>query len=320
MTRLLITGGLGFIGSHVAEQALAQGIEVAALDNLSSGRRENVPAAVRVYEADLRDAAAVSAAVADFAPEWISHHAAQASVPGSFRDPGHDASVNVLGTLNVLEAARAGGVRRVVFASTGGAIYGEVPEGGVGEVGGPLRPFTPYAVSKLTGEHYLEVYRRHHGLETAALRYSNVYGERQSVHGEAGVVAAFCEALLRGGPLRVNGRAETGDRGCVRDYVYVGDVARANLIALRGDLAPGTPVLDVGTGVGTDSRTLAETLLRVSGAQVAVESGPPRSGDVGRSVLNAGALRALLGDLTPLDAGLRRTLVWYHRQGQAVST
>ena len=316
MTRLLITGGLGFIGSHVAEQALAQGIEVAALDNLSSGRRGNVPAAVRVYEADLRDAAAVTAAVADFAPGWISHHAAQASVPGSLRDPVHDASVNVLGTLNLLEAARLGGVRRVVFASTGGAIYGEVPEGETGQVGGPLRPFTPYAVSKLTGEHYLEVYRRHHGLETVTLRYSNVYGERQSVHGEAGVVAAFCEALLRGAPLRVNGRAETGDRGCVRDYVYVGDVARANLLALGGEVPPGTGILDVGTGVGTDSRTLAETLLRVSGTDVAVDSGPPRPGDVGRSVLSAAGLRALLGDLTPLEAGLARTLAWY-RQGQA---
>lgn len=315
MTRLLITGGLGFIGSHVAEQALAQGIEVAALDNLSSGQRGNVPAAVRVYEADLRDAAAVTAAVADFAPGWISHHAAQASVPGSLRDPGHDASVNVLGTLNLLEAARLGGVRRVVFASTGGAIYGEVPEGEAGQVGGPLRPFTPYAVSKLAGEHYLEVYRRHHGLETVTLRYSNVYGERQSVHGEAGVVAAFCEALLRGAPLRVNGRAETGDRGCVRDYVYVGDVARANLLALAGEVPPDTGILDVGTGVGTDSRTLAETLLRVSGTDVAVDSGPPRPGDVGRSVLSAAGLRALLGDLTPLEAGLARTLAWYC-QGQ----
>ncbi|WP_288481673.1 NAD-dependent epimerase/dehydratase family protein [uncultured Deinococcus sp.] len=314
MTRLLITGGLGFIGSHVAEQALERGIEVAVFDNLSSGRRENVPGAVRVYEADLRDEAAVSAAVADFAPDWISHHAAQASVPGSLRDPGHDASVNVLGTLNLLEAARRGGVRRVVFASTGGAIYGEVPDHEVGQVGGPLRPFTPYAVSKLAGEQYLEVYRRHFGLESVTLRYSNVYGERQSIHGEAGVVAAFCEALLRGGPLRVNGRHEAGDRGCVRDYVYVGDVARANLLALEGRLDPARPVLDVGTGVGTDSRALAETLLRASGSRAAVESGPPRAGDVGRSVLSAEALRTLLGDLTPLETGLARTLAWYRQE------
>lgn len=314
MTRLLITGGLGFIGSHVAEQALERGIEVAVFDNLSSGRRENVPGAVRVYEADLRDEAAVSAAVADFAPDWISHHAAQASVPGSLRDPGHDASVNVLGTLNLLEAARRGGVRRVVFASTGGAIYGEVPDHEVGQVGGPLRPFTPYAVSKLAGEQYLEVYRHHFGLESVTLRYSNVYGERQSIHGEAGVVAAFCEALLRGGPLRVNGRHEAGDRGCVRDYVYVGDVARANLLALEGWLYPARPVLDVGTGVGTDSRALAETLLRASGSRAAVESGPPRAGDVGRSVLSAEALRTLLGDLTPLETGLARTLAWYRRE------
>lgn len=318
MTRLLITGGLGFIGSHVAEQALAQGHEVAALDNLSSGRRSNVPGAVRVYEADLRDAAAVVAAVADFAPEWISHHAAQASVPVSFRDPQRDADVNVLGTLNLLEAARLHGVRRLVFASTGGAIYGEVPGGESGHVGGPLRPSTPYGVSKLAGEGYLEVYRQYYGLETVALRYSNVYGERQSVHGEAGVVAAFCEALLRGDPLRVNGRAEAGDRGCVRDYVYVGDVARANLLALRGEVR-GAPVLDVGTGTGTDSRTLAETLLRLAGQPGGAVSGPPRPGDVGRSVLDGAALRTLLGQVTPLDTGLARTLAWYHRQRAVLS-
>ena len=308
MARLLITGALGFIGSPIAQLALEAGHEVAALDNLSTGRRENVPSAVRIFEVDLRDADAVNATFAAFKPELVSHQAAQASVPGSFKDPLTDAQVNVLGTLNLLEAARIHRVERLVMASTGGAIYGEIPGGELGRVGGPLSPSTPYAVSKLAGEGYLEVYRQHHGLSTSVLRYSNVYGERQSVHGEAGVVAAFCEALLRGESLRVNGCLEAGDRGCVRDYVYVGDVARANLLSLAGH-AP--PLLDVATGIGTDSRTLAEGLAAAYGQPVSIEGAPPRLGDVRRSVLDAAPLRAALGELTSLEAGLARTLAWY---------
>jgi UDP-glucose 4-epimerase len=312
MARLLITGGLGFIGSHVAELALAAGHQVAALDNLSTGRRENVPGTVEVFEVDLRDGASLEAAFAAFQPELISHQAAQASVPGSFKDPRYDAQVNVLGTLNLLEAARRHEVRRLVMASTGGAIYGEVPDGQLGRVGGPLSPSTPYAVSKLAGEGYLAVYRVHHGLQAQVLRYSNVYGERQSVHGEAGVVALFSEAALRGEPLRVNGCLHAGDRGCVRDYIYVRDVARANLLALDAEVPD---ILDVATGIGTDSQTLAqtlaETLLAASGQAVTIEGASPRLGDVRRSVLDAEPLRAALGELTPLAEGLARTLAWY---------
>lgn len=315
MARILITGGLGFIGSHVAELAVAEGHQVLVFDNLSSGHRSNVSAAVRVVEADLRDAEALDSTISAFQPDMISHQAAQASVPKSFLNPLHDAEVNVLGTLNLLESARRHGVRRLVMASTGGAIYGEVPEGTVGHVGGPERPSTPYAVSKLAAEHYLAVYSHHHGLVGNVLRYSNVYGERQSASGEAGVVAIFSQSLLRGASVRINGRLHSGDRGCIRDYVYVGDVARANLLALAGQLAP---VFDVGTGVGTDARTLAETLLSGSGTVSAIVGTEPRPGDVQRSVLDGAPLRDALGQVTPLAEGLTRTFNWYRQSQETV--
>ncbi len=315
MARIFITGGLGFIGSHVAELAVAEGHEVVVFDNLSSGHRSNVSAAVRVIEADLRDAGTLDSAVRSFQPDLISHQAAQASVPESFLNPEQDAEVNILGTLNLLESARRHGVRRIVMASTGGAIYGEVPEGTLGRVGGPERPSTPYAVSKLAAEHYLAVYSHHHGLAGSVLRYSNVYGERQSASGEAGVVAIFCQALLRGAAMRVNGRLTSGDRGCIRDYVYVGDVARANLLALGGRLAP---VFDIGTGIGTDAQTLAETLMSGSGATSPIVGAEPRRGDVQRSVLDGAPLRAVLGEVTPLSEGLARTFTWYRNAQETV--
>ena len=315
MARIFITGGLGFIGSHVAELAVAEGHQVMVFDNLSSGHRHNVSAAVQVIEADLRDAEALDSAISAFQPDLISHHAAQASVPGSFLRPQHDAEVNVLGTLNLLESARRSGVRRVVMASTGGAIYGEVPEGTVGRVGGPERPSTPYAVSKRAAEQYLAVYAQHHGLTGNVLRYSNVYGERQSASGEAGVVAIFCQSLLRGRAIHVNGRLYTGDRGCIRDYVYVGDVARANLLALTGQLAP---VFDVGTGIGTDARTLAEALMAGSGVAASIVGAEPRRGDVQRSVLDGVPLRHALGQVTPITEGLTRTFHWYRRTQERV--
>ncbi|WP_407572315.1 NAD-dependent epimerase/dehydratase family protein [Deinococcus altitudinis] len=315
MAKIFITGGLGFIGSHVAELAVAEGHEVAVFDNLSTGHRSNVSAAVTVFEADLRDAGALDSAVGAFRPDLISHQAAQASVPKSFLNPEQDAEVNVLGTLNLLESARRHGVERIVMASTGGAIYGEVPEGTVGRVGGPERPSTPYAVSKLAAEQYLAVYAHHHGLQGTVLRYSNVYGERQNASGEAGVVAIFCQTLLRGAAIRVNGRLTSGDRGCVRDYVYVGDVARANLLALGGHLAP---VFDVGTGTGTDARTLAETLMSGVGVTAPIVGAEPRKGDVQRSVLDGAPLLDALGEVTPLGRGLARTFGWYQQTQEAV--
>ncbi|WP_201262762.1 NAD-dependent epimerase/dehydratase family protein [Deinococcus aerius] len=304
--RMLVTGGAGFIGSHVVEAALSEGWEVAALDDLSSGQRENLPAGVKLYEVDVRDAAAVSAAFAEFRPTLVSHQAAQASVSISVREPVLDAEVNILGGLNVLLAARTAGVRRVIFASTGGAIYGEVPQGAAAE-DWPARPYSPYATSKLSFEHYLETFRQQFGLDAVSLRYANVYGPRQNPHGEAGVVAIFADHLLAGQPVRVNGMEEAGDDGCVRDYVYVADVARANIAAARGE----TPrLLNVGTGVGTTTRRLAEGLASDLGVRADVQPAPPRAGDLKRSVLDPARFREVLGEPLGLEEGLRLTAEW----------
>src|SRR5450755_4291243 len=232
--RVLVSGGAGFIGSHIVLGALTEGHTVAVLDNLSSGKRSNIPAEVPLFEVDLRDRAAVRAALAEFQPELVSHQAAQASVAVSVREPHLDAEINVMGGLNLLDACVALKVKKVVFASTGGAIYGEVPDGQRAAEDTRPAPISPYAISKLAFEQLLDVYRSHHGLGSTVLRYANVYGPRQDPHGEAGVIAIFFDTVLKGGSLRVNARKTEGDAGCVRDYVYVSDVARANLAALAG--------------------------------------------------------------------------------------
>ncbi len=303
---MLVTGGAGFIGSHVVEAALEAGWEVAALDDLSSGQRENLPEGVHLFEVDVRDVPAVEAAFQDFRPSVVSHQAAQASVSVSVREPVFDAEVNVIGGLNVLLAARAQGVERVVFASTGGAIYGEVPSGAASEET-PPRPYSPYATSKLSFEHYLETFRQQYGLEFVILRYGNVYGPRQNPHGEAGVVAIFADRMLAGQPVQINAMREPGDGGCVRDYVYVSDVARANLAAARGE----TPrLLNIGTGVGTSTRELAEQLAAALNVQADLRPAPPRPGDLERSVLDPSRFQEVLGEPLGLEEGLRRTALW----------
>ncbi|MBZ0119131.1 MAG: SDR family NAD(P)-dependent oxidoreductase, partial [Sandaracinaceae bacterium] len=225
--RALVTGGAGFIGSHVADALLAAGHEVIVFDDLSTGREGNVPQGARFVRGDLRDEAAVEALFAERI-DVIAHQAAQTSVSVSVREPLRDAQVNVLGSLVLLEAARKHEVGRIVYASTGGAIYGEVPEGERAREDWPARPLSPYACSKLAFEHYLEAYRREHGLASTILRYANVYGPRQDPHGEAGVVAIFGRRLIDGQALSIHAMRDAGDDGCVRDYVYVGDVVRAN--------------------------------------------------------------------------------------------
>jgi UDP-glucose 4-epimerase len=309
--RILITGGAGFIGSHVADAFLVAGHEVGVVDNLSTGTRENLNPRARFWQADIRDAA-LDGIVAEFRPEVISHHAAQMSVSVSTRDPRGDADINILGTLNLLEAAVRHGARRVIFASTGGAMYGEQKDLPTAETVFP-EPVSPYGVAKLAVERYLHAFRVMHDLRAVALRYANVYGPRQNPHGEAGVVAIFCRALMESQCLRVN-----GDGNQTRDYVYVGDVVRANLFAAGISLDQGFPILNIGTGRETSVNEIARLLGEVSGGHPPVEHGPARPGEQRRSALDSTLARRVLEwqPVTELRAGLAQTLAWFREVGR----
>jgi UDP-glucose 4-epimerase len=307
--KIIVTGGAGFIGSHIADALLGRGDEVCIIDDLSTGRRQNVPAGARFVELDIRNAAAVHALIGELKPDVIAHQAAQTSVSISTREPGRDAEINVLGGLNVGLAAAAHGVKRLVFASTGGAIYGEMAgERRAAESETPL-PVSPYACSKFAFENYLRFLQVEHGLRSTVLRYANVYGPRQDPHGEAGVVAIFAERLIAGTPIQVNARTSPGDDGCVRDYVYVADVVRANLAAIDGRIA--VPVMNVCTGVGTSTRQLAQKLITELGSHSELRDGPRRAGDVERSVLDPTLCQQVLGPVTSIDDGLRLTAQWF---------
>ncbi len=307
--RLIITGGAGFIGSHIAEKALAKGWSVAVIDNLSSGRRENVPAAAEFHEVDIRDKDAVDGVFNSFKPTAVTHQAAQASVAISVREPQMDAAVNILGSLNIMSACVDHKVERIVFASTGGAIYGEVPDGVRAGVDFNPVPISPYACSKFAVEKYLECFRQEHGLNYTVLRYANVYGPRQDPHGEAGVVAIFCNRILAGEPIKVNAKREVGDAGCVRDYVYIENVAAANIAALEGQIPD--PILNVGTGHETTTQQLAEVLQVKIGKTIEVSPNVKRPGDIERSLLNADRLVELLGPVVGIDKGLEETAKWF---------
>lgn len=307
--RVLVSGGAGFVGSHVVEGAVAAGHSVAVLDNLSSGKRSNVPASVPLFEVDLRNRAAVLEVVRDFQPELVSHQGAQISVAVSVREPYLDGEVNILGGINLLDACVAHKVKRVVFASTGGAICGEVPEGQRADEAWRPAPISPYAIHKLAFEQLLDVYRTHHGLDSVVLRYANIYGPRQDPHGEAGVVAIFFDTVLAGGTLRINGMHRLGDPGCVRDYAFVGDAARANLAALAGTLPE--RVMNVCTGHNVSTLELATQISKVAGAPLRSVFTPPRAGDIGRSVLDPTRFQHALGEPVLIAEGLRHTFEWY---------
>jgi UDP-glucose 4-epimerase len=295
--RALVTGGAGFIGSHVAEALLARGDDVTILDNLSNGKRENVPAGARLIEGDIREP---GAAFADARPEAVFHLAAQADVRVSVTRPDYDADVNILGTVRVLEAAREHDAQ-VVFSSTGGAIYGECEEPAAEDK--KLEPLAPYGTSKLAGEEYLATYNRLHETRHVSLRYGNVYGPRQDPHGEAGVVAIFFSRLAENGTPKV-----FGDGAQTRDYVYVADVARATLAA--GELDGG--VYNVGTGRETSVNELLKLCARVAGVEVDPEFAPPRPGELQRSVLDPSRAVDELGWRAErsLEEGLRETWEW----------
>jgi UDP-glucose 4-epimerase len=313
--RVLITGGAGFIGSHVAAAHIARGDTVVILDNLSSGRRENVPEGAELVVLDVRDAAAADL-VREQRFDLISLHAAQLDVRVSVADPRLDASINIDGLLNLLEAARESGGGRVLFVSSGGVVYGE-PELRPTLETAPKQPESPYGVSKLTGEHYLYYYHRVHGLDYAALRYSNVYGPRQDPHGEAGVVAIFSTRLMQHEPITVYGDGEQ-----TRDYVFVQDVVAANLALAEADLPNARAVDDrafnVGTGVETSVRQLGGLLMEASERRVEMRTAAARPGELRNSSLDTQKLRALgWGPKTTLEDGLQQTYRWIaeHRAG-----
>lgn len=300
---IVVTGGAGFIGSHVAEAYLAAGHTVWVMDNLATGKRDNVPAGARFVRADINDEA-VRHLLSDERIEAVSHHAAQMDVRRSVADPLFDARSNVLGLLNLLEGAREAGCRTFVFASSGGTVYGELTAFPATEEHS-THPISPYGISKLAGEHYLDFYRLEYGLRTVSLRYANVYGPRQDPHGEAGVVAIFSQALLDGQPITIN-----GDGTQTRDYVFVADVVRANLAALATDVyGP----FNVGTGVETDVNALAAHLQRLTGATDRARHGPAKPGEPRRSVLDCGRAARMLGWMPAgaLEDGLEATVAFF---------
>ena len=309
--KILVTGGAGFIGSHVAEAALEGGHQVLVVDDLSTGRLENLPPGADFHPIDIRNPDVLRELTLHFEPDAISHHAAQASVSVSVREPVLDADVNVLGSLNVANVAIECG-SRLVFSSTGGALYGEVPEGQAAGEEWPAMPLSPYACSKASFELYLRAYGQASGLRYTILRYGNVYGPRQDPHGEAGVVAIFLRRLLRGEPIQVNARAKEGDDGCVRDYVYVLDSVRANLAAFEGALDGRT--INIATGIGTSTRTLAECLVSLVDEPAIVDDGAYRPGDLERSVLDPSVMVSILGEPTPLERGLMATTEWFRQE------
>jgi UDP-glucose 4-epimerase len=307
--RILVTGGAGFIGSHTVDALVtAGGHQVSVLDNLASGKREQVNAGARFYQADLRDAAAVREVVGKEKPEVIVHLAAQMDVRRSVVDPPFDAQVNLVGFLNLMESARGHGMRRVIFSSTGGAIYGEQEQFPCSEEH-PLRPVSPYGVAKLATEKYLFFYKVQYGIDYVALRYANVYGPRQDPHGEAGVVAIFCGRMLEAKPCTVFGEGKP-----TRDYIFVGDIVRANLSAL-GSTASGA--VNVGTGVETSTNELYATLASIAGVRSKPDYAPARAGEQSRSVISSALAQKVLGwrPQVALRDGLARTLTYFKERG-----
>jgi len=306
--RILVTGGAGFIGSHVVDAYVAAGHEVAVLDNFSTGSEANLNRAAEVHRVDLRDQAGVEKAVASFRPEIVNHHAAQSEVPKSVADPGLDAHINIVGGLNLLKASVDHKVRKVIFISTGGALYGEPDVVPVDE-NHPVRPLSPYGTSKFSFEQYLGTFKRTFGLEFTVLRYANIYGPRQDFYAEEGrVVAIFASRMLERKPVTVDGDGEQA-----RDMLHVGDAATANLAALeRGD----GEIFHISTGVPVSVNDLFRKLAALTDYKSAPSHGPRRKGDVYRIALDNSRARRDLGwePQVSLEEGLSLTVDYFREQ------
>lgn len=304
--RVLITGGAGFIGSQIADAHVARGDEVAVVDSLVGGQRAFVSPRARLYEVDIRGAA-LREVFARERPRLVNHHAAQASVSVSVKDPALDADVNVMGTLRLLQLCVEFRVEYLIFASTGGALYGE-PEHLPAHEATPIAPLSPYGASKFAAEGFVALYRRLHGLRASRLRYANVYGPRQDPHGEAGVVAIFARMLLDGRQPVIFGDGEQ-----TRDFVFVGDVVRANLLAADRRFEG---AVNIGTGQASTVNDVYRALARAVGTTSLPAYGAPRAGDVRHITLDASAARAGLGwaPQVTLEDGLTATIDWFRRQ------
>ena len=304
--KILITGGAGFIASNIADRYIQLGHSVVIVDNMVTGQKENIPSEATFYVMDICDSALKDVFEKE-RPDIVSHHAAQMDVRKSVADPAYDANVNILGSINLLQNCVKYGVRKFIFASTGGAIYGE-QEYFPADEKHVTQPLSPYGITKLACEKYLYFYKTTHGLDYTILRYANVYGPRQNPHGEAGVVAIFCQRMLRGEQPFVNGEGTQ-----TRDYVFVGDVVKANELALHGGSGK---IYNIGTGVETDVNTLFDKIAALMDHKVERKHREAQPGEQMRSVLDASLIRRELGwqPSVTLDEGLRQTVEFFRNK------
>ncbi len=305
MAKILVTGGAGFIGSHIVDRYLALGHQVVIVDNFATGKKENLNPNAGLYETDIRDQKAVAEVFAKEKPEVLNHHAAQMDVRKSVADPIYDAQVNILGFLNLLDAGVKNGLKKVIFASSGGVVYGDADVLPTPETYEPKHPLSPYGVAKLTSEHYLYFYYKNYNLPYVALRYANVYGPRQDPFGEAGVVAIFTQKLLKREQPVIN-----GDGKQTRDYVYVGDVVQANVLALEKEANSG---INIGTAKETSVNEIFKILVSLTQNNFREVHGPAKPGEQKRSVLNPSLAQRILGwqENVPLEQGLKETVEFF---------
>ena len=304
MAKILVTGGAGFIGSHVVDLFIDQGFEVVIVDDLSTGRASNLNPAAKFYQVDIRSPKLREVFEAE-KPDYVSHHAAQMDVRRSVVQPLFDADINILGSINVLETAKDFNVKRLVYISTGGAVYGE-PESLPCDESHPINPICQYGASKHTVEHYLYMYHVNYGLKYTVLRYPNVFGPRQDPHGEAGVVAIFTGKMLANEAVTING---DGDQ--TRDFVYVGDCAKANPLAVTIDHEPG--IYNLGWGRPTSINEICSVLVNITGYNLPIEHGPAKVGETRLIYLDASKIKKDLGwePIITLEQGLEKTVDYF---------
>lgn len=304
MSKVLVTGGAGFIGSHIVDRLIDEGYEVVIVDNLSSGKENNINKKAKFYKADIQGSKLESIFQKE-KPDYVNHHAAQIDVRRSVSAPLFDAKVNVLGTINLLQNCVKYKVKKVIYASSGGAVYGEQEVFPAPEAH-PLRPLSPYGITKLAGEYYLYYYKTLYGLDYTALRYANVYGPRQDPHGEAGVVAIFIQKMLNKEQPIINGDGEQ-----TRDFVYVGDVVEANILAMGNNASDN--IFNIGTGIETSVKLIFNLLREIINPAINAKYGPPKPGEQQRSIIeNTKAKKTLHWEpKISLRSGLERTYKYF---------